>query len=443
MTDQDDDLSRWLRTHAHDLATTDPDADDDRDLERLLDIVGDARIVAIGESMHRVHEFLDVRHRILRFLVRRAGFTALVMEGGFAEALTVDRWISTGGPGVRRVLNRGLTYHFGKSQEMLDQVAWMRARAVGPEAPVRLYGMDLPDSAASALPAVQAVLELLDEVDVEYARHVRAELLPIFDYLPGDRSGLAQAAPDIHAYLALPASTRHELTARISDLVERVGARSVESVAATGDPARVAVAVRAAESARAADAFLAAMTAGPTRTWPPANIRDRAMADTVDWILEREPRIVVAAANGHVQKSPFLAPPFVTQPMTTLGQHLEDRWGDDYVVLGSAYGGGSTWLHRPAPEDAPGHSTPFIAALAEPDAESLDGALGRARPGRDYFVDLRTSSDRAAAALDATKGSQQGDHVQLLDARRAYDGVIRLDRVSPWHTWIDEHGLAD
>ncbi|MFG3437473.1 hypothetical protein ACGF0J_09535 [Nonomuraea sp. NPDC047897] len=43
------------------------------DLEPLRDIVGDARVVALGESSHHIREFYRVRHRILRFLVERCG----------------------------------------------------------------------------------------------------------------------------------------------------------------------------------------------------------------------------------------------------------------------------------------------------------------------------------------------------------------------------------
>jgi hypothetical protein len=42
----------------------------------------------------------------------------------------------------------------------------------------------------------------------------------------------------------------------------------------------------------------------------------------------------------------------------------------------------------------------------------------------------------AAAAPDATLGTQNGTELQLVDARRAFDAVVHIDRVTPWHTWI-------
>ncbi|MGC0370599.1 erythromycin esterase family protein [Microbacterium sp. SLBN-111] len=438
----DDPVTSWLDAHAHDLRGTDPDGPDD-DLEPLLDIVGDARIVAIGESMHRVHEFLDLRHRIFRFLARRAGFTALVIESGFPEGLAVDDWVRNGGTTrLRPLLDRGITYRFGSCQEMLDQVTWMREQnARTPGRPLRFFGMDVPDSSASALPAVLVALALLDVADPAYAAHARSTLLPLFDYLPTDRTGLAQAAPTIRAYLALPESTRLQLSAQLRDLAERLDARRPELVVATGSPEWVDAAIHAARVAVGADAFLAAMSAGPTRTWPPANIRDRVMATTVDGVLDREDRIVVAAANGHVQKTPYSAPPFVPEPLATLGQHLAARWGDDLVVIGTAMGGGSVWLHQPGPEDAEGHSTPFTTALPHPLPVSVDRVLSDARRGN-FLVDLRDLPADASDVLAEAPGSLNGFHVQPLDARAAFDAMIVVENVSPWHTWLDAHGLA-
>lgn len=439
-----DPLGDWLRTNARALRTLDPDDPDDADLEPLLDIVGDARVVAIGESMHRVHEFFQLRHRILRFLVRRAGFTALVMESGVPEGRIVDHWIRTGQGRLREVLSKGIGYRFGHCEEMLDQLTWMRERAVSTGSAPRFAGMDLPDSSASALPGVLAALDTLDAADPEYAAHARATLVPLFDYLPRDRTGLAQAAPSIQAYLALPAERRAALTVGIAALAARTRARRVDGITALGggDDAteRMDAAIDAACSARAADDFLQAMTSGAVRTWPPANIRDAWMADAVERILEREPRVLVAAANGHVQRTPFSAPPFVPDPMTTMGGHLADRLGPDLVVIGTAFGGGEQWLHRPDPADPPGHSRPFVAPIGPLDPGSVDAALTGSGIG-DALIDLRTAPPAAAAALDATTGSQNGDVLQPLRARAAFDAIAYVRTVSPWHTWIGDRGV--
>ncbi|MFD1049424.1 erythromycin esterase family protein, partial [Kibdelosporangium lantanae] len=246
-------MNDWLRDATHPLRTLDPSDPDDSDLAPLRDIVGSARVVALGESMHRVHEFYSLRHRVIRYLVRELGFTAVVMESGFPEGLAVDDWV-LGGPGsLDTVLSDGITYHMGKCAEMRDQLTWMRTYNSSHSRPVRFYGMDIPDSSASARPAILAGLSFLDTVDPSYAAVVRSSLLPLFSYLPTDRTGLAWAAPTLQAYMALPAAVRYEMTAKISEFVERVQAMRVVY------SGQVDVVQRCLATGRHADAFLAAM----------------------------------------------------------------------------------------------------------------------------------------------------------------------------------------
>ena len=57
-------------------------------LAPLLTIVGDARVVAVGEGAHFVSEYWTLRHQIIRLLHERAGFDFVAMEFGVGEALT-------------------------------------------------------------------------------------------------------------------------------------------------------------------------------------------------------------------------------------------------------------------------------------------------------------------------------------------------------------------
>lgn len=204
------------------------------DLEPLRAVVGDARVVAIGEAGHRVHEFYQIRHRLTRFLMRELGFTALVMESGFPEGLAVDDWISSGPGDLDELLRTGFTYHMGRCSEVRDQLSWMREVNSTARRRIRFYGMDPSDSSASAMPAVERVVSYLDTVDPAYAANLRQRLMPLFDYLPSDRSGFAWTAPALHAYMALEPAVRHEMTARIGAMTERLQAQRLVYQAAGG-----------------------------------------------------------------------------------------------------------------------------------------------------------------------------------------------------------------
>ena len=95
------------------LRTLDP-AEPLDDLEWLDEAIGDARVVAIGESAHYNHEFFRLRHRLLRYLAERHGFGAYAMETGFVEGWLVDSWVRDGGEGrLGQVMADGMTSLMG------------------------------------------------------------------------------------------------------------------------------------------------------------------------------------------------------------------------------------------------------------------------------------------------------------------------------------------
>ncbi|MBB5868388.1 erythromycin esterase [Allocatelliglobosispora scoriae] len=434
----DVEIGAWLRANGSLLRTITPAEDDDfGDLEPLRELVGDARIVGLGESTHRIHEFYQVRDRLSRFLVAELGFTAVVLESGFGEGRLVDEWIG-GGPGEPSVVLRdGITYSFGRCAELRTQIEWLRAVNAAADRRVRFYGMDLSDSSGSALPAVREVLAYLDRVDPAYAEAVRSDLLPLFDYLPTDRSGIAWVAPTLHAYMALEQAVRHELTARISDLPERLAAMRIIYIGRS-DRESFEFAYRCAATARHTDAFLTGFPDGATRGYQGANYRDAAMAENIEWILDREERIVVLAANGHLQRTPWSAPPIITTELTMLGAHLAAAHGERYVSIATAFGGGELLLHRPHPDDPPGHSRLFTEELRLLDPASLDELLAGAGMPH-YLLDLRRvpAEGPVARRFAATTSMMTGGQATPVDALAAFDAVVYVDQVSPWHHSAD------
>jgi len=432
------DLGAWLRANAAPLRTIDPDDDDFSDLEPLREIVGDARVVAIGEGAHRIHEFYQIRHRITRFLVAELGFSAFVMESGFPEGLAVDDWIA-GGPGDLAELQRhGITYHMGKCAEMRDQLDWLHSYHARGGRRVRFYGMDVSDSSASARPAIKAVVEYLDKVDPAYAMSVRGRLLPLFDYLPADRTGLAWVAPAFQAYLGVEPAVRYEMTARIGALVERMQAMRLVYTSRS-DRETFEVAYRCAVTGRHTDAFLQVFALGEERTYEGSNIRDATMAENVEWILQRADRVVVGAANGHVQRWPFSAPPIVNDSYTALGEHLAAALGDRLVVIANSFGGGELFQHRAIPGGPPGHTETFVERMPPLDPTSLDELLSAAALPH-YLLDLRKvpAGGPIADRFAATSSIMTGAQATPVNPMAAFDAVVYVDQVTPWHHSLDE-----
>jgi erythromycin esterase-like protein len=62
-----------------------PLSGDRRDYDALMELIGDARIVLLGEASHGTHEFYRERARITKRLIAEHGFTALAIEGDWPD----------------------------------------------------------------------------------------------------------------------------------------------------------------------------------------------------------------------------------------------------------------------------------------------------------------------------------------------------------------------
>src|SRR5438046_4680748 len=80
-----------LRAAAHPITGTATDYD------TLLDLVGDARIVLIGEASHGTHEFYRQRALITRRLIAERGFRAVAVEADWPDAYRINRFVRATG----------------------------------------------------------------------------------------------------------------------------------------------------------------------------------------------------------------------------------------------------------------------------------------------------------------------------------------------------------
>jgi erythromycin esterase-like protein len=63
------------------------------DYDALLEPIGDARFVLIGEASHGTHEFYRDRARITQRLIVEKGFAAVAVEADWPDAYRVNRYV--------------------------------------------------------------------------------------------------------------------------------------------------------------------------------------------------------------------------------------------------------------------------------------------------------------------------------------------------------------
>ncbi|WP_237774283.1 erythromycin esterase family protein [Actinosynnema sp. ALI-1.44] len=275
------------------LATLDPDGPLD-DLEPLADIVGDARVVAVGEGAHFVAEFTLARARVTRFLAERCGFRVLAMEFGFGDGFGMDEWLR-GAPGE-------LADHCGLLGVGVagEYLRWLRRYNTG-SAALRFAGVDIPTS-TEVHRDLEPVARLLRQVDPEALPWVTAA------QEVGRRFTGGSVAVSAQRWARLPRAEQDTLTTALSRLELRM--RALESLyAERSDQAAVQRVSWTLRGVRHMDHMFQALHGLFTGTGLPGDtsVRDRFMADSLRWHLERaapHERFVLVAHNSHIQKAP-------------------------------------------------------------------------------------------------------------------------------------------
>ena len=310
---------------------------DRADLAPLRAIVGSARVVALGEPGHGVHEPLAFRNHLLKYLVEEFGFTAIAVESAFPESRRLADYVA-GGPGtVEAVVGENRAWWPELLEENVQLVRWLRAYNAGPgrRRPVRFYAIDMsytgPWGSRPTPAALVAVLAYLGRVDPASAPSLGATFEPWLRRL---------ADPTV-----LWTRSEHDaLTAAIDDLIALLERERVTYIAAAS-AADYEWAHRAAVVAQQTDRMFRVAPTDPSggrvppSAWRMVNARDAAMAENVLWALGQEGpagRVLVVAHNVHVQAAPTVGSPWdaYERMPTAMGQHLRTTLGDGLVVIG-------------------------------------------------------------------------------------------------------------
>ena len=131
----------WFRAQAIPIQTPEAGHGFD-DLQPLKKVVGNARIVALGEATHGTREFFQLKHRLLEFLATEMGFTIFSIEANMPEAYRLNDYVLTG-TGDPKQLLRGMYFWTWDTEEVLDMILWMRRFNESGQGRVEFTGFDM------------------------------------------------------------------------------------------------------------------------------------------------------------------------------------------------------------------------------------------------------------------------------------------------------------
>ncbi len=356
-------FSRWVSENAIRLNYLTPD-DDFEDLNPLKEIIGNSKVVALGENSHFIKEFCLFRHRLIKFLIEKCNFTVFAMEFGFSEGFEINDWIHQKGE-ESELLN--LLNHFPYPKEIYDTFKWMRKYNSKNNNSINFTGIDIPRNGGSLFPSIEIIKHFIEEADKDSLPLV----LEIYD-IAKKINGLS-TAQSVFLLNKISTDEQYKLTALLSKLLLRFKGMEINHINKYGQNVYNTI-YQHIESILYLDYNSHAMNnfiTGKGLSFD-MGIRDKFMADSVIRCLKscnENDKIILVAHNAHIQKVPVKFGDFSAS--ITMGQNLANKLGENYISFGITSLKGNTAALYPDENYKYGFKIEKTS-LSEPDINSIE-----------------------------------------------------------------------
>jgi erythromycin esterase-like protein len=398
--------------------------------DAIMDVVGDARFVLIGEASHGTEEFYRDRAELTRRLITEKGFRAVAVEADWPDAYRVNRFVR--GDGTDQSADEALSgfrrfpQWMWRNTVVVGFVDWLREhnRTTGEFGHVGFYGLDLYSLSSS----MAEVVTYLERVDPGAADRARGRY-GCFDHYSqdGQQYGYAASFGEAEPCEDAVVAQLTELRERSAELVRAGSAGSADEHFHAEQNARLA---------RNAEAYYRSMFRGRDESW---NLRDRHMGETLRELagfLDGDApgsRIVVWAHNSHLGDA--RATEMSQRGELNLGQLVREWAPDETVLIGFSTHSGtvsaardwgdpvSRWNVRPGLSGS--WESLFHRVTEETGVDrflltlrgELPPALGEPRLQRAIGVIYRPDTERWS-------------HYYRADLARQFDAMIHIDRTT-------------
>lgn len=417
------DLTAQIRNAAHPLHSP-------ADYTPLIDLIGDAHFVLIGEASHGTHDFYAERAEITKQLIQKKDFTAVAVEADWPDAYRVNRYVRGCSSDTSANEALGEFQRFPnwmwRNTDVLSFVDWLRTfnDNLPTDAPrTGFYGLDL----YSLQTSMQSVLRFLETVDPEAAQRARYRY-SCFEDFGEDSQGYGYATT-----FGMSESCENEAITQLVELQRNALDYSRQDDQTLED--EYFYAEQNARLVKNAEAYYRSMFQGRALSW---NLRDRHMAETLGYLaghLGRSgnlPKIVVWAHNSHLGDA--RATDMSDAGELNVGQLVRERYGQEAVLIGfSTYTGtvaaatewdGPVQFQRVQPALPESYEALFHQVglprflLPLHKQKEVDAALSHSRLERAIGVIYRPATERLSHYFSAQLSSQ-------------FDAVIHIDETEP------------
>jgi erythromycin esterase-like protein len=300
------------------------------DYDPLMDLIGDARLVLIGEATHGTHEFYEQRAEITKRLIQEKNFTAVAVEADFPDAYRINRFVR-GVDNDRtpeealRSLQRFPIWMW-RNTDVVNFISWLRHyndALPSDKSKVGFYGLDLYSMYAS----IREVLKYLEQVDPEAAQRAR-DRYACFEFFEEDSQEYGYVAS-----FDAEESCRDETINQLLELQQQTAKYLQGDGQVAAD--EFFYAEQNARLVKNAEEYYRSMFQGRVDSW---NVRDRHMAETLEQLMAHldcqgtQTKLVVWEHNSHLGDA--RATDMGQAGEWNVGQLVRERHGKDAVLIG-------------------------------------------------------------------------------------------------------------
>lgn len=393
-----------------------------KDLDALLEEIGDRPVVMLGEASHGTHEYYTWRTAISKRLIEEKGFNFIAVEGDWPDCYKINRFVKgykDAGDSIRDVLqnfDRWPTWMWA-NWEVAALAEWLRDYNTGKRADqkVGFYGLDV----YSLWDSMYAMMDYLEKEDPQAAQSVK-KAIQCFEPFQENEQAYARYSLTEH-------SCRDKVLAMLQEIRLKAQYLDGDREAGFNTEQNAIIAVNA-------EKYYSAMMSFDNDSW---NVRDTHMMETLDRLLKFHgagAKGIVWEHNTHIGDA--RATDMKRAGMINIGQLARERYGINQVYLagfGSYQGSviaGDEW-------GAP------MKEMEVPEARegSIEHRLHNESSQNRYLLfnteDVRRQYDeairhRAIGVVYNPYREKYGNYVSSVMANR-YDAFIFLDETRALH----------
>ncbi|KZE69031.1 protein-L-isoaspartate O-methyltransferase [Fictibacillus phosphorivorans] len=408
-------MAEYIRKHAIKL-------EDTHAMDEIVNSIGNARYVMLGEASHGTSEFYTIRAELSKRLIQEKGFSFIAVEGDWPSCYRVNRYIksyNSNPPELEVLLKQSFTRWpswMWANKEMLELISWLKRYndEQSTRNKVGFFGIDL----YSLFESMEEIIRYLEENDPDRLQQAK-KAFSCFQPFEKDEQEYAISA----GYLS--ESCEDEV---IKLLLEIQSKRETHEDDPEGGLSLELNALVAAH----AEQYYRSMVKGDTLTW---NIRDRHMAEAVEKLMAfhgPEAKVIIWEHNTHIGDA--RATDMAEEGMINVGQLIREAHESEEVY---ALGFGT---HRGTVIAGNAWGDPYRKISVPPASDESWEAMFHAAGAYDQFILLKehrekfedVKGNRAIGVVYDPRYEHLGNYVPTRLSHR-YDAFIFINHSHALH----------